>query len=83
MYNVVVTSSAPLPDGSYDAIVLDATTDADSPGVHLELTVLDGEHKGAVVEVATDDIDDDPITLLGIPATLTVTDGHPAVTLEP
>lgn len=66
-----------LPDGSYDAIVVDA-----EPG-RLELTILAGEHKGEVVGLRSPDLDADPAMLLGIPATLTVTGGVPKVALEP
>jgi hypothetical protein len=78
-----VTTPAPVPDGDYDAIVVDARPSASRDGVTLELTILDGEHKGAVVEVSSTDIDDDPVFLLAIPARLVVADGTPTVTLEP
>jgi hypothetical protein len=66
-----------LPDGIYDAIVVDA-----EPG-RLELTILGGEHKGEVVGLRSTDLAADPTSLLGIPATLTVADGVPTVELEP
>ena len=70
-----------LPDGTYDAIVVDAVDDG---GVRrLELTVLGGEHKGDVVNLASPNLEGDPALLLGIPATITVTDGHPDLRLEP
>ena len=72
-----------MPDGIYDAIVVDAHLSTTNEGVTLELAILDGDHKGAVVEVASSELDDDPVFLLGIPATLVVADGTPAVTLEP
>ncbi|MDE0804831.1 MAG: hypothetical protein OSA99_16090 [Acidimicrobiales bacterium] len=70
-----------LDDGTYDALVFDAD-DADG-GVTVELTILSGEHKGAVVSVSTDSWPGDPIELLGIPATITVSDGRPSVSFEP
>lgn len=79
-----MTSDAPpppLPDGRYDAIVVDAHERAGG-AVALELTVLAGPHKGHVVEVRTDAAVD-PIDALGTPATLTVEGGAPSVVLEP
>ena len=70
-----------LPDGSYDAIVVDA--EAVDGGVGLDLAILGGEHKGEVVSLRSPDLATDPAMLLGIPATLTVTDGVPKVGLEP
>jgi hypothetical protein len=70
-----------LPDGSYDAIVVDA--EAVDGVVAIELTILGGDHKGEVVGLRSPDLDGDPALLLGIPATLTVSDGVPKVSLEP
>ena len=61
-----------LDDGTYDALVVDATP-RDDGGVSIELTIVAGELAG----------DPDPLDLLGIPATLTVTDGAPSLRLEP
>jgi hypothetical protein len=70
-----------LPDGTYDAIVVDA--EAVDGGVGLELTILGGDHKGDVVALRSPDLAADPTAVLGLPATLTVTDGVPKVALEP
>jgi hypothetical protein len=70
-----------LPDGSYDAIVLDAQ-EVDG-GIGIDLTILGGEHKGEVVSLRSPDLRGDPALMLGIPATLTVSDGVPKVALEP
>lgn len=73
-----------LDDGTYDALVFDAEADDDTDGVvTVELTILAGEHKGAVVSLRTDAWEGEPLDLLGIPATLTVTDGTPSVVFEP
>ena len=72
----------PIPDGTYDAIVVDAS-DAGDGAVALELTVLAGELKGRVLEVRGPGDGGDPIDLLGVPATITVVDGRPRVRLEP
>jgi hypothetical protein len=71
-----------LEDGVYDAIVFDADEQADGP-VTVELTILSGEHKGEVVSMRADSWSGDVMDLLGIPATITVTDGSPSVRFEP
>ncbi len=71
-----------LPDGTYDAIVVDAE-DLDGDQVGLELTVLAGPEKGRVVELRGPRGDHDAIDLLGVPATITVTAGTPRLRLEP
>lgn len=71
-----------LEDGTYDAIVFDADRESDG-SVTVELSILAGEHKGQVVSLQTTDWSDDPVGLLGIPATITVTSGRPSVRFEP
>ncbi|HEU5152976.1 MAG TPA: hypothetical protein VFU19_20960 [Iamia sp.] len=75
-------SQVPLPDGSYDAIVVDAE-EVGADEVGLELTVLAGPEKGRVVELKGPRGSHDPIDLLGLPATITVTAGTPRVRIEP
>jgi hypothetical protein len=75
-------SEVPLPDGSYDAIVVDAEDLADDE-IGLELTVLAGPEKGRVVEMRGPRTGHDAIDLLGVPATITVIDGTPRLRLEP
>lgn len=75
-------SQVPLPDGSYDAIVVDAE-EVGADEVGLELTVLAGPEKGRVVELKGPRGGHDPIDLLGLPATITVTAGTPRVRIEP
>jgi hypothetical protein len=70
-----------LSDGRYDALVVDAGR-GDDDVVVLELTILAGDHKGDVVAVRATGIDDDPLDLLGLPATLIVAGGEPAVTID-
>jgi hypothetical protein len=70
-----------LEDGRYDAIVFDAD-EAPDGATTVELTVLSGDHKGEVVALRADGFDGDPIDLLGIPATITVTGGAPSVRFE-
>ena len=91
-----------LDDGTYDAIVVDATAvdpaaDDAVPGtgdagpaaaprpagaVSIELTIVAGPAKGEIVTVLGRNLGGDPLDLLGVPATLTVTDGAPALRLE-
>jgi len=79
----IVKDVVMLADGTYDAIVVDATGDP----LRLELAILGGPHKGEVVALRASGVagagGDDPIDLLGVPATIVVTDGEPTVTLEP
>jgi hypothetical protein len=72
----------PLPDGSYEAIVLDVG-EADGGGVRYELTLLRGEEKGRVVAVSTPDGDPEDLSPMGIGATLVVRGGRPTVVLDP
>lgn len=71
----------PLPDGSYEALVLDVG-EAEGGGARYDLTLLRGEHKGAVVTVTSPGGDPDDLSPLGIGATLVVRDGQPSVVLE-
>lgn len=72
---------SPLPDGTYDAIVVDAD-DAPDGGVTVHLAVLGGAHKGRVVELRSPD-GGEALDLLAVPATITVAGGTPTVHLEP
>lgn len=69
-------TGAPLPDGTYDAFVIDAE------GAALELTVVAGEHKGEVVRVSSTGPIPDPVEVIGMPATLTVAGGEPRVSID-
>ena len=73
---------ASLADGSYDALVVDATA-ADDGSVGVELTIVAGEAKGEVVALRAEGLAGDPLDLLGVPATITVVDGEPSVRFEP
>ena len=73
---------AGLADGSYDALVVDATA-ADDGSVGVELTIVAGEAKGEVVALRAEGLAGDPLDLLGVPATITVVDGAPSVRFEP
>jgi hypothetical protein len=48
----------------------------------LELVIVAGGHKGEVVTVTAEQMGRDPLDLLGLPATLTVTAGLPNVVVD-
>jgi hypothetical protein len=73
---------AVLSDGTYDTIVVDVSEE-DGGAVAVELAIAAGEHRGDVVRVVDRSPDiDEPLDLLGVPATLTVEHGEPSVTFE-
>ncbi len=76
-----------LPDGTYDVFVVDARIDdpaaaLDDRVTHLSLTVTAGEHKGEVVDLAARAMRGEEFDLIGMPATLTVTDGRPTIRID-
>ena len=71
-----------LADGSYDVIVVDAGASPDAGGLHLEVTILAGAHKGEVVAVRAVGTALDELDVLGMPGTLTVRDGAPSIVLD-
>jgi hypothetical protein len=74
-----------LDDGTYDAFVVDAASGVADDGsalMHLELTVLAGEHKGEIVAVSASGLPGTEIDLLGMPATITVAAGQPSVRID-
>ena len=74
-----------IPDGTYDAFVIDAEPGLADDGVghmHLDLTILSGEQKGNVVSVTATGLRGTELDLLGMPATLTVADGQPTVRID-
>ena len=74
-----------LEDGSYEVLVVDVDDldPADPTAVrHVEVTVLDGPHKGEVVSLSADGLAGDAMDLLAAPGVLTVADGLPRLTLD-
>ena len=77
-----------LPDGRYDVFVVDATVEvdhADDPErrvVHLDLTIISGEHKGEILTVTAVGLAGEDYDLMGMPGTLTVAGGRPSVDIE-
>jgi len=70
-----------LPDGTYDAMVVDTAT-RDDGSVAVDLTIIAGEAKGEVVTLRAENLAGDPLDLLGVPATITVAEGRPSVRFE-
>ena len=71
-----------LDDGTYDAIVIDATPVEPSGTLVVELTLLGGNHRGEVVAITAAGLGRDPLDLLALPATIVVTGGQPVLTLD-
>jgi hypothetical protein len=74
-----------IPDGTYDAFVVDAepgVADDGTAPIHLELTILAGEHKGNMITVTAVGLAGTEIDLMGMPATLTVVAGQPSVCID-
>jgi hypothetical protein len=74
-----------IPDGTYDAFVVDAEPGLGDDGadhMHLDLTILSGEQKGNLVSVTAVGLPGSVIDLLGMPATLTVAEGRPSVRID-
>ena len=69
--------NAPIPDGTYDAFVVDAH--ARARDLALTLTITTGEKKGVVVDVSTARDAFDELSVIGLPCTLLVENGEPRV----
>jgi hypothetical protein len=75
---------APLPDGDYDAFVINADdlpTDG-GPTTALELTITSGEHRSMTFALTAPVRLGEPVDLIGMPATITVRDGAPSVRID-
>lgn len=72
--------SSVLPDGRYDAFIVDITVRGTA--ATLELTIVAGAHKGEIVTITSEGLTTDEIELLGMPATLFVENGVPRVTID-
>lgn len=75
------SEEAVLPDGAYEALVVDAA-ELDDGAVALDVTLLDGPRKGALVTVRARGLGVDALDLLALPCMLVVADGNPCVTLD-
>lgn len=67
-------------DGRYDVMVIDARESDD--GLHLELAISSGEHRGDVVSIVSTTLPRSWLDLLGTPATLVVDQGEPRVEFD-
>jgi len=72
-----VAVNAPIPDGVYDAFVVDAHARDDD--LALSLTITRGEKKGVVIDVLTARDAFDELSVIGTPCTLLVENGEPRV----
>ena len=74
-----------LDDGTYDVFVVDADPlgeEGDGRGYRLELTIVAGARRGEVVSVTAEGLTDPLFDLIGMPGTLTVDGGAPAVRID-
>ena len=67
--------------GTYDGVVVEAV-ELDDDAVSLEIALTSGAHKGATVRVRGPRGRRDPLSLLGLPATLDVRDDGIRVAIE-
>ena len=74
----VFLSVEPLPDGTYDVMIVDVETGAEGQ-VHIDIVLTTGTRKGEVLSLQTSTLRQDPLMLMGLPAKLRVTDGLPAL----
>jgi len=75
---------APLPDGAYDAIVINADdlpTEGGTTTV-IELTITSGAHRSLTFALTAPVRLGEPTDLIGMPATVTVTGGEPSVRID-
>jgi hypothetical protein len=75
-----MTAVLQLSDGSYDALIVDATAEGDQ--LAIELTIIGGDHKGEVVALRATGLEIDEIEALGLPGTLHVENGVPRFVVE-
>lgn len=70
-----------MPDGRYDVFIVDAEK-VDDQTMRVELAMVTGDDKGNVFAIRGPLLDDDPVMILGLPATLVVTDGIPRLEVD-
>lgn len=75
---------SPLPDDTYDVFVVNADDLPTDGGrsTALELTVVSGIHRGGTMALTAPSWLGEPVDLIGLPATLTITDGTPSVVID-
>jgi hypothetical protein len=67
-----------LTDGTYEVFIIDAES-VDDATIRVDLTITTGPSKGEVVSVRASNTSRDPLDLMGLPATLTVSGGVPNI----
>ncbi|MFV0315634.1 MAG: hypothetical protein ACK5O2_01570 [Microthrixaceae bacterium] len=74
----------PLEDGTYDVFIVNADDlpDGDSRTTALELTIVSGPQRGGTMALSAPSWLGEPVDLIGMPATLTVSDGQPSVRID-
>ena len=79
-----MSDAFPLPDGEYPAFVVDVEESdrADGTVSKVSVTIVSGDHKGDVVDLAAAGLEGSFIELIGMPGTLTVADGTPSLAMD-
>ncbi len=74
-------SAAPLPDGTYSGLIVDADTIEDDL-ISVDVTITSGTHRGELLTLRARGLTQrDPVHLMGQPCDLIVTDGAPRIVL--
>lgn len=71
----------PLPDGVYDVMILDVEA-AERQQARVDVVITAGSHRGEVVSLRMSPMQRDPLGLMGLPASLRVSDGTPALEMD-
>jgi hypothetical protein len=71
----------PLPDGVYDVMILDVEA-AERQQARVDVVITAGSHRGEVVSLRTSRMQRDPLGLMGLPASLRMSDGTPALEMD-
>jgi hypothetical protein len=73
----------PLRDGTYDVFIVDVREDEENIAMtRFEVVITSGEHKGEVVRVRAERLTRDATSLMGLPATLVVSEGAPQLSFD-
>jgi len=73
---------APLADGVYEVLIVDAQEVEQIGALRVELVITAGEHKGEVVHVRVTNFGKDALSLLALPGRLTIDGGVPSFELD-
>ena len=74
----------PLPDGEYPVFVVDVEESDRPDGTvsKVSVTILTGDHKGDVVDLAAAGLQGSFIDLIGMPGMLVVANGTPSLAMD-